>query len=68
MPSPPLDTLFGFALPFMKGGAIGLFLKGRAAETELAEARRHWRVRADLLPSASDPQGRIVCVRSLARG
>ena len=64
----PLDTLFGYALPFMKGEAVGLFLKGRAAQAELVDARRRWRVRADLLPSATDPEGRIVRVRSLARG
>ncbi|MBE7217663.1 MAG: 16S rRNA (guanine(527)-N(7))-methyltransferase RsmG [Caulobacteraceae bacterium] len=64
----PLDTLFGYALPFMRKGATGLFLKGRGAQAELDAARRRWRVRAELLPSATDAEARIVRVRSLARG
>lgn len=62
----PLPRLFGYALPLMRGGARGLFLKGRAAEAELAEARRAWRVDARLVQSRSDPSGRIVVVESLA--
>ena len=62
----PLPRLFGYALPFLRGGARGLFLKGRGAEAELAEARKAWRVKASLVPSRSDPSGRIVMVESLA--
>jgi 16S rRNA (guanine527-N7)-methyltransferase len=64
----PLPRLFGYALPLMRGGARGLFLKGRSAEAELAEARRSWRVEATLTPSRSDPEGRIVVVERLSRG
>ncbi|WP_296818673.1 16S rRNA (guanine(527)-N(7))-methyltransferase RsmG [Brevundimonas sp.] len=62
----PMDRLLDFADPYLKRGALGLFLKGEQAETELAEARRRRpRLDADLLPSVSDPRGRIVRIRSL---
>ncbi len=64
----PLSRLFGYALPLMRGGARGLFLKGRSAEAELEAARREWRVEASLAPSRSDPSGRIVVVERLSRG
>lgn len=63
----PLTKLLGYAEPWLRRGATGLFLKGESVDAELTEARRSWRVEADLLPSASDPRGRIVRVRSLAR-
>ena len=65
----PLETLLGYARPFLRKGAVGWFLKGRGAEGEVAAARSGgWRFRADLLPSLSDPDGRIVRVERLARG
>ena len=64
----PLPRLFGYALPLMRGGARGLFLKGRSAEAELEAARSSWRVDATLVPSRSDLSGRIVVVERLSRG
>ncbi len=64
----PLPRLLGYAAPLLRGGARGLFLKGRGAEAELAEARRAWRVRAELVASRSDPSGRIVVVEALSHG
>lgn len=63
-----LPKLLGFAEPYLKRGARGLFLKGQAAETELTEARQGWRLDVDLVQSLSDPDGRIVDVRSAKRG
>lgn len=63
----PLHVLFGYARPYVRAGAVALFLKGRSAAAELAEARRTWRTDAELLPSLSDEEGRVVRVRSLAR-
>lgn len=64
----PLDRLLGYSEPFLKRGAEALFLKGEQAEAELAEARRtRPRLSADLLPSLSDPRGRIVHIRSRTR-
>ncbi|WGM37168.1 16S rRNA (guanine(527)-N(7))-methyltransferase RsmG [Caulobacter sp. NIBR1757] len=64
-----LPKLLGFAEPCLKRGARGLFLKGQAAETELAEARgAGWKLDAALIQSLSDPDGRIVDIRSAKRG
>jgi len=63
-----LPKLLGFAEPYLKRGARGLFLKGQAAESELAEARQGWRIDAELIQSLSDPDGRIVDIRSAKRG
>ncbi len=61
----PMDKLLGYAQPYMTRGALGLFLKGEKAETELQTAWASWRFEADLSVSRSDPRGRIVTVRSL---
>ena len=64
-----LPRLLGFAEPYLKRGARGLFLKGQAAEAELAEARAAgWKLEATLIESLSDPDGRIVDIRSAKRG
>ena len=63
----PLDRLLGFAHGYIRAGAVGLFLKGQAAESELTAARASWRIDATLLPSRSDPEGRIVRVTRLSR-
>lgn len=63
----PMEKLLGFAQPYLALGAQGLFLKGETVPQELAEARHAWRFDADLIPSLSDPRGRIVRIRRLAR-
>jgi 16S rRNA (guanine527-N7)-methyltransferase len=63
----PMTRLFGFAWPYFKAGAQGFFLKGQSIDAELAEARKSWRFQAELLPSLSDPRGRVVHIRSLRR-
>jgi 16S rRNA (guanine527-N7)-methyltransferase len=64
----PLSRLFGYARPILRGKTVGLFLKGRDVEAELADARAAWRFEVELIPSLSDPSGRIARVRGLARG
>jgi 16S rRNA (guanine527-N7)-methyltransferase len=59
----PLDRLIGYAIPLLKRGAIGLFPKGQDVEAELTKASKSWTIEADLVPSMTDPQGRIVRVR-----
>jgi 16S rRNA (guanine527-N7)-methyltransferase len=61
----PLTVLLGLSAPLLKAGATGLFLKGRGFERELTEAAECWRFDADLLPSRTDPEGRIVRVTGL---
>lgn len=63
----PLHKLLGFARPYLALNAEGLFLKGENVLTELDEARRAWNFDADLVPSLSDPRGRVVRIRRLAR-
>jgi 16S rRNA (guanine527-N7)-methyltransferase len=36
-------------------------------DTELTEATKYWNIQADLVPSRTDSQGRIVLVRALER-
>lgn len=64
----PLSRLFGYAQPYFKRGATGLFLKGQDVASDLEEATRSWDFEADVLPSLSDARGRIVRVRRLGRG
>jgi 16S rRNA (guanine527-N7)-methyltransferase len=64
----PLPRLLGYTQAFFKAGARGVFLKGRDVEAELTEARRSWRFEAELLPSRSDPSGRILRIERLSRG
>ena len=63
----PMPRLLEFARPYLRKGATGLFLKGQDVEAELAEATISWDFKAELLPSLSDPSGRIVRVRRLRR-
>lgn len=63
----PLDKLLDFARPYRVRGAEALFLKGEKAEEEILEARRRQRFEADVLPSQSDPRGRILRIRSSKR-
>jgi 16S rRNA (guanine527-N7)-methyltransferase len=64
----PLHRLLGYARPYLRRDATGLFLKGQDVASELEEATRYWDFEADVLPSRSDPRGRIVRVRRLRRG
>lgn len=63
----PLARLLEFAWPYLEKGATGLFLKGQDVDAEMAEATISWDFRAELLPSVSDPSGRILRVKGLRR-
>ncbi|HKR90435.1 MAG TPA: 16S rRNA (guanine(527)-N(7))-methyltransferase RsmG [Phenylobacterium sp.] len=63
----PLARLLGYARPYLKSGATGLFLKGQDVAAELEEAAKSWEFEADTIPSLSDPRGQIVRVRRLGR-
>ena len=60
----PLTRLLGYAKPFLDRGAEGLFLKGQDVAAEVDEAKAAWRFESEQIPSASDPRGRILRVRS----
>ena len=59
-----LSQLLGWSQELLKSGAVGLFPKGRDAPAELTEAEKSWRFNAELLPSRTDSEARIVRVTS----
>jgi 16S rRNA (guanine527-N7)-methyltransferase len=61
----PLDELLHLVYPFLNAHSICLFLKGKGAETELAAAQTNWRFKAEMLPSRSDPGGRVLCLEGV---
>jgi 16S rRNA (guanine527-N7)-methyltransferase len=63
----PMTKLLGYAEPYIQRGAVGLFLKGERVQEELKAAAESWRFERDLLPSMSDPRGRVVRIRRLNR-
>jgi 16S rRNA (guanine527-N7)-methyltransferase len=63
----PLPRLLDYAAPLLAPGGQALFLKGREAAAELAAARGAWTFEAELLPSVTDPEARIVRMRNVRR-
>jgi 16S rRNA (guanine527-N7)-methyltransferase len=61
----PLPRLLELAAPAFSDHTIGLFLKGREAETEVDAAKERWAFEETLQPSLTDSSGRIVVVRAL---
>jgi 16S rRNA (guanine527-N7)-methyltransferase len=60
-----LTQLLEWTEPMLKAGTIGLFPKGRDAEIELTEARKRWTFEADILPSRTDSEARILRITSI---
>lgn len=63
----PMVRLFGYAQPYFRRKARGLFLKGQDVVSELSDASKSWTFKVRLIPSLSDARGQIVDVESLAR-
>ena len=63
----PLPRLLGYAEPYLRRGATGLFLKGQDIVSELTEAAKYWKFEAELSASSSSPDGRILQVKGLSR-
>ncbi|HEX4183194.1 MAG TPA: 16S rRNA (guanine(527)-N(7))-methyltransferase RsmG [Caulobacteraceae bacterium] len=63
----PLVKLLGYARPYLRRNVVALFLKGQDVEVELQEATRYWSFQAELTPSLSSDQGRIVQLKRLSR-
>lgn len=63
----PLSRLLGYARPYLRKNVVALFLKGQDIEIELSEATKYWSFEAELKPSLSSPQGRIVQLKRLSR-
>jgi 16S rRNA (guanine527-N7)-methyltransferase len=62
-----LDVLLGESFPLLRQGAQGIYPKGQDVEVELTLASKYWKISADLVPSRTDPKGRIVMVHALER-
>jgi 16S rRNA (guanine527-N7)-methyltransferase len=63
----PLPKLFGYVEPLVRKGAKALLMKGQDIETELTLAAKYWKIDAEIVPSKTDPSGRILIVSKLAR-
>jgi 16S rRNA (guanine527-N7)-methyltransferase len=63
----PLVRLLDLTQGYLKRGTIGLFHKGRNLDAEMAEALQTWRFDSTVVPSVSDPSGRILKLWSLRR-
>lgn len=61
----PLAELCPLAARHLKADGIAIFPKGAKAESEVAAARAFWQFDASLLPSHTDPEGRIVIMKNL---
>jgi 16S rRNA (guanine527-N7)-methyltransferase len=63
----PLADLLALSEPLLKTGAQALFPKGQDVEAELTQAAKYWNIEAALMPSLTDPRGRIVSVQRAER-
>ncbi|MBB4016909.1 16S rRNA (guanine527-N7)-methyltransferase [Chelatococcus caeni] len=61
----PLTDLLDLGKDLLRTGAIGVFPKGQDLEAELTVAAKSWNIDYDIVPSVTDPQGRICIVRQL---
>jgi 16S rRNA (guanine527-N7)-methyltransferase len=61
----PLKVLLDQSVKLLERGGQGIFPKGQDVEAELTEATKYWNMSASLVPSRTDPRGRIVIVRDL---
>lgn len=63
----PLPRLLDLASPLLHPSSLCLFLKGRSALDELTEARKCWRMSADLSPSLSDSSASVLKLWDIVR-
>jgi len=61
----PLPRLLDLAAPYFSQDTVGLFLKGREAEAEVAAAQSGWRFSFELHRSLTDKDGQVILVRAL---
>ncbi len=63
----PLSDLIGYAKPFLKPTGECIFMKGRLAEGEIADARRRWTFRVSRISSLTDFEGMILKISEIER-
>lgn len=59
----PLVRLIPLSMPFFGDATLGLFPKGRDAESEVTQARAAWDFDVEMTPSLTDAAARIVAIR-----
>ncbi|MBF0355425.1 MAG: 16S rRNA (guanine(527)-N(7))-methyltransferase RsmG [Alphaproteobacteria bacterium] len=62
-----LDQLLELAQPFLTDEVQCLFLKGKSWQEELTAAKKNWKMRAENIPSRSDPEGVILKISEARR-
>jgi len=60
----PLPRLLELAQPFLRAGARAVFPKGQHLDEELTEAAKSWKIQSRILPSLTDPSGKILIIES----
>ena len=60
----PMPRLLALAHPFCGPQTACIFLKGREAARELQTAEIEWDFESELVPSLTDPEGRVVVVKN----
>jgi 16S rRNA (guanine527-N7)-methyltransferase len=63
----PLPRLLELAVPLVNVDTVCLFLKGRAGQDELTEARKSWMMSATSFPSLSDPSASVLKLWGIRR-
>ena len=63
----PLVELLGLVFPVLKPHTYCIFPKGRRYRSELEEARRRWDFRADIVPSRTAAEARILRISDVER-
>jgi 16S rRNA (guanine527-N7)-methyltransferase len=61
----PLADLLAATYPLLTTGAVGLFPKGQDVGSELTQAAKCWSIQSSLVPSLTDPKGRIVRITGI---
>ena len=60
-----VDKLLGISTHLSTRNSVWVLPKGRSAQSELAEARRHWHCDAETVPSVTDPESGILVLRNV---
>ena len=63
----PVARIIELSEPFLSRGATGIYLKGQDVDNELTEAAKSWKLQSRLLPSRTDPRGKILVIESAAQ-
>jgi 16S rRNA (guanine527-N7)-methyltransferase len=63
----PVSDLCEMAYRHLKPGGTAMFLKGRGYAADLEAARAKWTFTADTIPSRTDAEAAVLCLKSIER-